>query len=239
MGYRPRPAASNIESSMITYESGKPDTYKDWTSSIEAILSGKEDPNRNYMKSKDLENGVACDSSTEKLKDGKVCKFDIGTLGSDCKASNDFGYSSDSPCILLKLNRMIGWEPEVYKTMAEIEAVEGFPKQLKQHIKEETAKNNGSVPEMLWVHCEGENPMDSEMLGPNTKYLPTQGFPSYFFPYNNQDNYLSPLISVQFIKPRLNILTHISCRLYSKDIEYNRKEQLGLVNMQLLIDKPY
>ena len=52
----------------------------------------------------------------------------------------------------------------------------------------------------VWVSCEGENPADVENIGPIT-YWPKRGFPSYFFPYQNTHNYLSPLVGIFFERP--------------------------------------
>jgi sodium/potassium-transporting ATPase subunit beta len=52
----------------------------------------------------------------------------------------------------------------------------------------------------VWVSCEGENPADAENIGP-IQYLPSRGFPGYFFPFTNKEGYLSPLVAVLFEKP--------------------------------------
>jgi hypothetical protein len=50
------------------------------------------------------------------------------------------------------------------------------------------------------VSCEGENPADVENIGP-IQYIPRRGFPGYFFPLTNKEDYLSPLVAVWFRKP--------------------------------------
>ena len=52
----------------------------------------------------------------------------------------------------------------------------------------------------VWVSCEGENPADVENIGP-IQYIPRRGFPGYFFPFINNDGYLSPLVAVWFERP--------------------------------------
>jgi hypothetical protein len=54
---------------------------------------------------------------------------------------------------------------------------------------------------MVWVSCQGENPADRENIGP-IQYLPYRGFPGYYFPYTNQEGYLSPLVAVHFQRPK-------------------------------------
>lgn len=54
---------------------------------------------------------------------------------------------------------------------------------------------------VVWVTCEGENPADIENIGP-LRYIPQKGFTSEFFPFLNQDGYLSPLVAVHFENPK-------------------------------------
>lgn len=53
----------------------------------------------------------------------------------------------------------------------------------------------------MWVSCEGENPADVENIGA-VQYIPRRGFPAYYYPFNNKEGYLSPLVAVYFEKPR-------------------------------------
>lgn len=61
----------------------------------------------------------------------------------------------------------------------------------------------------IWVSCEGENPADQENIGP-VNYLPIRGFPSYFYPYQNSEGYLSPLVAVHFERPKRRFIFIIS-----------------------------
>jgi len=51
------------------------------------------------------------------------------------------------------------------------------------------------------VSCEGENPADIENVGP-IDFIPKWGFPGYFYPYENSQGYLSPLVAVHFASPK-------------------------------------
>lgn len=61
----------------------------------------------------------------------------------------------------------------------------------------------------VWVSCEGENPADQENIGP-VDYLPIRGFPGYFYPYQNSEGYLSPLVAVHFQRPKRKFLLEFS-----------------------------
>lgn len=56
----------------------------------------------------------------------------------------------------------------------------------------------------MWVNCEGENPADVENIGP-INYYPLRGFPGYYFPFRNEEGYLSPLVAVNFEQPKRKI----------------------------------
>lgn len=53
----------------------------------------------------------------------------------------------------------------------------------------------------IWISCEGENPADIEYLGPIRYFPKVQGFPGYYYPFENTEGYLSPLVAVQFERP--------------------------------------
>ena len=53
----------------------------------------------------------------------------------------------------------------------------------------------------VWLDCEGENPADKENMGPIV-YHPTRGISANYFPYLNQEGYLSPAVFVEFTKPK-------------------------------------
>ena len=53
----------------------------------------------------------------------------------------------------------------------------------------------------VWVTCEGETPADMENMG-SILYIPKRGFPGFYFPHNNTEDYLSPLVAVYFQNPQ-------------------------------------
>jgi sodium/potassium-transporting ATPase subunit beta len=52
----------------------------------------------------------------------------------------------------------------------------------------------------IWVSCEGENPADVDHIGV-ISYYPNRGLPGYYFPYQKQEGYLSPLVALHFERP--------------------------------------
>ncbi|CAH2236242.1 jg1265 [Pararge aegeria aegeria] len=89
----------------------------------------------------------------------------------------------------------------------------------------------------VWVSCMGERPADVDALGP-LKYWPYPGLPEVYFPYDNTPGYLSPLVAVQLLKPKLNQIINIRCRAWAKNIKYTEslKERLGSTHLEIMID---
>ena len=54
---------------------------------------------------------------------------------------------------------------------------------------------------MVWLSCEGENPADVENIG-KINYYPYPGIPAYFFPYQNQIGYNSPIVFAHLESPK-------------------------------------
>lgn len=77
-----------------------------------------------------------------------------------------------------------------------------MPLDLREHI---TGLKNTRHLDTIWVSCEGENPADQENIGP-IEYIPRRGFPGYFYPFENSEGYLSPLVAIHFVRPRSKCL---------------------------------
>lgn len=125
--------------------------------------------------------------------------------------------------------QIYNWRPTLYNTSKELP--EKMPTHLKEFIEKEEKRggaNNKNVrtsqifilrkvftnvsffsflqTNMVWISCEGENPADTENIG-SIQYIPRRGFPSYYFPYLNQPDYLPPLVAIYFENPKRKYLT--------------------------------
>lgn len=138
----------------------------------------------------------------------EICKVDLN-LFEDCSPKDLYGYRTASPCIFLKLNKIYGWEPETHLLPSD-------------DMLPDMKRNIISLPELnrtqIWVSCQGLTPQDRDFVK-EFKYYPS-GFPSYFFPYKNGDNYLSPLVAVKIVYPKANVIIGIECRAWAKNIRY-------------------
>jgi hypothetical protein len=80
----------------------------------------------------------------------------------------------------------------------------------------------------VWLSCDGETPADKENVGP-IQYLPRQGFPGYYFPYNNTENYMSPIVPIRFEKPRSKSLCLVLSTVANLHITQQFEAQACLV----------
>jgi sodium/potassium-transporting ATPase subunit beta len=113
------------------------------------------------------------------------------------------------------LDKIPGWTPEYYNAS---ELPGRMPQDLQNHIENLGRSKPQEVgffqaiqyPKItktfllqlktIWVSCHGENPADVDNIG-RISYYPRRGFPGYFFPYQNQEGYLSPLVALHFERP--------------------------------------
>lgn len=170
-----------------------------------------------------------CDFNTT-LGINEVCAVGIEHFA-NCTPKHSYGYLNAAPCIFLKLNKIFDWEPEYYDNINELP--EEMPQDLKDHIKKLPVAERKQV----WISCKGQHDYDDENVGP-IEYVPSRGFPSYFYPYRNVQDYLSPLVAVRFPRPKVSELVSVECRAWAKNIIYSGslRDRKGSVTFQILLD---
>ncbi|XP_016964140.1 sodium/potassium-transporting ATPase subunit beta-2 isoform X2 [Drosophila biarmipes] len=227
LGFRPLPPVDNVESTLIWYKGTQHENYKHWTDSLDDFLAVYKVPGLTPGRGQNIYN---CDYNQPPPK-GQVCDVDIKSW-SPCTKENNYSYHKSAPCIFLKLNKIYGWIPEYYNDSRDLP--ESMPSSLKTYIGE-VQKTQPEKLNTIWVSCEGENPADQENIGA-VNYLPIRGFPGYFYPYQNSEGYLSPLVAVHFQRPKRGIIINVECKAWARNIIHDRKERIGSVHYELLID---
>ncbi|XP_045511177.1 sodium/potassium-transporting ATPase subunit beta-2-like [Colias croceus] len=225
LGFRPLP--EDVRSTLIWYKGTGYDSYRFWEDQLIDFLSVYKKKGQTAGAGQNIFN---CDFRNLPPP-GKVCDVDIRGF-EPCTEENHFSYHKSSPCIFLKLNKIFGWRPEFYNDTNNLPL--SMPPELQSSIKNITGYNRDAA-NMIWVSCQGETPTDQENIGPIT-YLPYPGFPGYFYPYNNAEGYLSPLVAVHLQSPATGIVINIECRAWARNIKYDRKEKLGVVHFELMIE---
>lgn len=90
--------------------------------------------------------------------------------------------------------QIYGWVPQYY------DEVESLPKEMPDELIAHIKTLKPVERKQIWISCQGEHPVDREILGP-VSYI-KYGFPGYFYPYINTPGYLSPLVAVKFDRPK-------------------------------------
>ncbi|EDW11716.1 sodium/potassium-transporting ATPase subunit beta-2 isoform X1 [Drosophila mojavensis] len=227
LGFRPLPPVDNVESTLIWYKGTQYENYKHWTDSLDEFLEVYKVPGLTPGRGQNIYN---CDYNQPPPR-GQVCDVDIKSWA-PCTKENNYSYHKSSPCIFLKLNKIYDWRPDFYNNSQTLPA--DMPSSLKNHISE-LEKTDPIKLNTIWVSCEGENPADQENIGV-VKYYPIRGFPGYFYPYQNSEGYLSPLVAVHFERPKSGIIINVECKAWARNIKHDRKDRIGSVHYELLID---
>ncbi|XP_012259711.2 sodium/potassium-transporting ATPase subunit beta-2 [Athalia rosae] len=227
LGFRPMPPEDNVESTLIWYKGTDRSNYRHWAESLEKFLEVYRKPGLTPGRGSNIHN---CDYDQPPAP-GQVCDVDVKNW-LPCNKENNFNYHKSAPCVFLKLNKIYGWRPSFYNDTDSLP--EAMPRELKQHIMELKAKDAKQL-NTIWVSCEGENPADMENIGP-VNILPRRGFPGYFYPFENSEGYLSPLVAIHFERPRTGILINVECKAWARNIKHDRASGMGAVHFELMID---
>lgn len=217
VGYQPW-LKDDPESTLIHFNIRDSSTYSHYSDALDAYLSKYLNTNRTRTCS-------GKESNQDIVKDGKVsddtqeaCRFELGIFKkSGCSKENNYGFKDGKPCIIVSLNRLIGWVPHSYDD-GEV------PKEVADRYKK------GSIA----FRCDGIYDPDKEILGA-VSYIPSEGIDGRFYPYAVMDNYHQPLAMVKFLNLPKNRLVMVECRAYAKNIEQETESRLGMVTFELLL----
>ncbi|XP_018577968.1 sodium/potassium-transporting ATPase subunit beta-2 [Anoplophora glabripennis] len=225
LGFRPMPPESNVESTLIWYKSSDKGNVQYWQNQLKDFLKiykkEKHPYDSNIMTCADFQNAT----------DGKVCDVPMTESWHPCLEESGFGFGDPKggPCIFLKLNKIYSWKPEYYESS-------DLPDDMSEHLRQKIRKAQSKQEhKMVWITCEGENPADKENIGP-FRYIPRDGFMSQYFPFMNQNGYLSPLVAIYFEQPERGVLINIECKAWAKNIHHDRADKRGSVHFELMID---
>lgn len=235
MGVRPRQADARIDSSMYFFQGNwNGEKTTDLEQDSDAGFAARMDDFLNKTLVDGQKDAVLCDDTElnkPREKNQPPCKFEATAFG-EC-AKSPYGYSKDSgvkPCVIVKLNKIFGLVPEPYKP-EDADSLTDVPENLRKLIKDP------SEPRRVYIECHGENAADEEALS-DIKYYPDhQGVPMGYFPHQVKTNLVSPAVAVQFSAVPRGQLIHIECKAWFKGVVHERKERMGLVHFELLVNQ--
>lgn len=155
--------------------------------------------------------------------------YENHTANTPCSKEKKFGYASTSPCVIVKLNRIFGWTPVLEKELSDAT------------IKELDLDESAQSEKCIYVKCAGDGGVDRDNIKEIEYYSLSKSnkvgcIPRRYFPYRNQDKYLSPLVFVHFKDIAQNTLINVECKAYAKNIDNTDKQNLrGMVKFQLFV----
>ncbi|CAB3231540.1 unnamed protein product [Arctia plantaginis] len=161
-----------------------------------------------------------------------------------CSADNFYGYVEGKPCVFLRLAYLHYWVPHPYNMSTSLPIPADMPNHIKQAMRFYDTRQYGDY---IWVACEGEFAADKENIGP-IQYIPADLPPGFktsrlhtadHIPYatrNLPDHVPGPLIAVYFENPRRGLVINVECRIWTRDIYYDRNSNVGRARFELYID---
>ena len=213
LGFRPQ---VDVEDHLIMYDPAVYDSptrgYKQYVRNLENFLQNKYQPAANP------DDVIQCQDGqdyTNQFNEGKACSFDFNEIfkSHDCHSSKDYGFKTNKPCVLLKLNKIISWKPHNTNNVT---------------IKcaGETSADKDNLKSVLYHSDNGE--VSSEHATLNAKY----------FPFMGQKAYHAPFVYAQFDVAK-DTLVNIECKAYAPNIDNSdRLNRRGMTKFSVFVAAP-
>ncbi|XP_051517570.1 sodium/potassium-transporting ATPase subunit beta-2a [Myxocyprinus asiaticus] len=204
-----RPKGDSLE---IIYNVEKTESWDKYVQALDNFLAP-------YNESQQVMNNDACtpdqyfyqeDSGEVRNNPKRSCQFNRTILG-NCSGLTDrtYGYQSGKPCVLIKLNRVIGMLPNNY----------GQSPNVTCGAKKEDTDSLGEIEYF---------PPDGAF---NLMYFPYYGNKA-------QVNYSQPLVAVKFLNITLNTDVNVECKINSNTTQFSERDKFaGRVSFKIRINK--
>ncbi|XP_060231410.1 protein ATP1B4 isoform X1 [Meriones unguiculatus] len=180
-----RPFAHSLN---FNFNVSEPETWQHYVISLNGFLQGYNDSLQEEM-NVDCPPGQYFIQDGDEDEDKKACQFKRSFL-KNCSGLEDptFGYSTGQPCILLKMNRIVGFRPEL-----------GDP------VKVSCKVQKGDENDIRSINYYPES------ASFDLRYYPYYGKLTHV-------NYTSPLVAIHFTDVVKNQAVPVQCRLKGKGI---------------------
>lgn len=188
----------------ISFNPLVPSSYKDEVVALNSFMS------KYNNRSKSSGKLVEC-SDDKPAPHDKFCDFRSSWIYRICPPDLDWNYGSMNPCVLLTLQ--VPKPIQAYDKYEELP--ETMPDKLKEHIWVSYNENSEKMPKNIWVSCTNEESYTD----------PARGFPEYYLPYDDDPDYLPPVVGVMLnLEGKTNNSNEIECKLWAKSINHERDE---------------
>ncbi|XP_032330931.1 protein ATP1B4 isoform X2 [Camelus ferus] len=204
-----RPFAHSLN---FNFNVSEPDTWQHYVISLNGFLQGYNDSLQEEM-NVDCPPGQYFIQDGDEDEDKKACQFKRSFL-KNCSGLEDptFGYSTGQPCILLKMNRIVGFRPELGDPVKVSCKVQGKP----------TAEAERAVCSLTrWDEGRLGYRGDENDIRSINYYPESASFDLRYYPYYGKlthVNYTSPLVAMHFTDVVKNQAVPVQCQLKGKGI---------------------
>ncbi|XP_056287577.1 sodium/potassium-transporting ATPase subunit beta-233-like isoform X2 [Pseudoliparis swirei] len=204
--------------SEVFYNRNDPETYLPYTKALRNILAKYNDEmQRDQMKFED------CGEEPGEYKNRGDLESDIGirkacrfsrTLMGPCSGTvdPDFGFKDGTPCLIVKLNRIVSFVPKPPSSN------ESIPEEAQPKVQ----------PNVIPIYCTNKREEDAGLTGDVKYYGIGEGFPLQYYPYYGKllhPHYLQPLVALQFSNLTMNTDLRIECKVFGDNILYGEKDR--------------
>lgn len=199
------------------------------SSSWNASVSALNEFLSNYNDSIQADNNVPCNFTSYNIQEDSgdvrnhpktACQFNRSSLV-DCSGDDDptYGYSNGTPCVLIKMNRVINFQP-----------VPLFSNQTYVTVSCSASVKSGET--LLTTYFPSSSSTDASNHGIiSLKYFPYYGKKA-------QTNYTQPIVAVQFSNITHNVEYTVKCAIYAKNIQFETRDSFaGRVNFRLRVNQ--
>ncbi|XP_014680881.1 PREDICTED: sodium/potassium-transporting ATPase subunit beta-like [Priapulus caudatus] len=212
MGFRPQP---DTEAVLIHFSVSSNKTHSQYVKALDTFLEAYQPVAQQGP------HFITCDKSMGAPAD-RVCKFPIPKLPG-CERENSYGFKDGKPCVILTLNKIFAWIPELHDSISI--AAANAPDELLQRFRE------GSIG----VSCNGREEMDVQHIG-QVEYASASGFSAEYYPYWNQDGYIQPFVFARFKNLKRDVAVNIECKAWARNIHMDSRNRKGIVSFAIMVD---
>lgn len=125
----------------------------------------------------------------------------------DCNEDQVWGYQKRKPCVFVRLNKVIGYQPETYDTPDELPS--DAPSELSDVVRK-----HGGTPR-IWLNCQV-----TKGPKPSITY-----YPGPFYETSDKMTGVTRVVAVQLNNMPANQDVFIACKVYARNIEIDMQFQ--------------
>ncbi|KAK3856636.1 hypothetical protein Pcinc_037056 [Petrolisthes cinctipes] len=164
-----------------------------------------------------------CYDDTDDESDERPCRFDPFTVlnKTTCSRDNRWGYSTTSPCFIVRVNKVVGFIPGPFPNSHEF-------------IKNETKVSKQQLDQILVTGCYYGKEHGDDVLEISRPVIKNAGIINRrFFPYTNQPGYLSPFMMSRIVSAELYAV-EMSCLVMATNIPWFEEDYpVGIYPMKI------